>query len=144
MLELIKKYLMQYPLFKDIENNIGIDYQQDQPDSFSLNSIPENRLINEDVIGNKFMQFSFNLTSRCYTTTDLNRIENLNLLDDFSEWVYEQNQINNLPKLKENQIATDLIITGNAYLYSNNPDIQNGVYQVQLKLYYIEKVKEVL
>lgn len=141
MLENIKQYLLQYKLFKEIEDDIGFDYQTDQPDSFSLHSVPETRLLNEDVLGNKYMQFSFTLTSRAYTATDLNRIENLKLLDDFSEWVYLQNQKGNLPILNKNQIATELVVTSNAYLYSNDPTIQNGVYQVQLKLYYKEVIE---
>lgn len=144
MVEYIKEYLLQCPLFKDIEDDIGIDYQEEQPDSYSINTIPEQRLISQDIIGNKNMQFSFTVTSRAYTATDLNRIENLNLFERFADWVNNQNENGNLPQLGENQVATELVITNNGYLYSNNPDIQNGVYQIQLKLYYIEKMKEVL
>lgn len=139
MIEYIKKFLLEYELFKDIENEIGVDYQDSQPDSYSINTVPENRLLNEDVVGNKYKQYTFTITSRAYTATDLNRIENLSLLDDFTDWIEKQNDLGNLPKLGENQIADSLVVTSNAYLYSNNPEIQNGVYQIQLKLYYIEK-----
>lgn len=143
MIDSIKDYIKQCKLFENIES-INIDYQDKEPDNYSINTIPENRLINEDVIGNKYMQFSFTLTSRVYTATDLDRIQNLHFLDDFAEWIYEQNEIGNLPILpKDNQIATEIIVTSNAYLYSNDPEIQNGVYQMQLKLYYKELIKEV-
>ena len=143
MIDSIQDYIKQCELFENIES-INIDYQDKEPDNYSINTIPENRLINEDVIGNKYMQFSFTLTSRVYTATDLDRIQNLHFLDDFAEWIYEQNEIGNLPILpKDNQIATEIIVTSNAYLYSNDPEIQNGVYQMQLKLYYKELIKEV-
>ena len=143
MIDSIQDYIKQCELFKNIES-INVDYQDEEPDNYSINSIPENRLINEDVIGNKYMQFSFTLTSRVYTATDLDRIQNLHFLDDFAEWIYEQNEMGNLPILpKGNQIATEIIVTSNAYLYSNDPKIQNGVYQMQLKLYYKELIKEV-
>lgn len=143
MIDSIKDYIKQCKLFENIES-INVDYQDKEPDNYSINTIPENRLINEDVIGNKYMQFSFTLTSRVYTATDLDRIQNLHFLDDFAEWIYEQNEIGNLPILpKDNQIATEIIVTSNAYLYSNDPEIQNGVYQMQLKLYYKELIKEV-
>ena len=138
MIDSIKEYLEQSEIFEDIET-INVDYQDSEPDNFSINTIPENRLINEDIIGNKYMQFSFTLTSRVYTATDLDRIANLHFLDNLADWIYEQNEANNLPILpKENQIATDIIVTSNAYLYSNDAERQNGVYQMQLKLYYKE------
>lgn len=140
MIDYIKKYLLQYPLFKEIEEQIGIDYQSEQPDSYSINTVPENRLLYDDIIGNKHKQYTFTITSRAYTATDLNRIENLNLLDDFTDWIEKQNENGNLPKLAEKQIADELIVTSNAYLYSNDPEIQNGVYQMQLKLYYTEVI----
>lgn len=143
MIDSIQDYIKQCELFENIES-INVDYQDKEPDNYSINTIPENRLINEDVIGNKYMQFSFTLTSRVYTATDLDRIQNLHFLDDFAEWIYEQNEMGNLPILpKDNQIATEIIVTSNAYLYSNDPEIQNGVYQMQLKLYYKELIKEV-
>lgn len=142
MINSIKKYIEKCELFENIKE-INVDYQDDQTDNFSINTIPENRLINEDVTGIRYMQISFNLMSRVYTATDLDRIENLHFLDDLAEWIYEQNEANNLPELpKENQVATSIEVTNNGYLYSNNPDIQNGIYQMQLKLYYKELVKE--
>lgn len=140
MIEAIIEYLKQCELFKNIED-IGVDYQSDQPDDFSINTIPENRVISEDVIGNREMQFSFNLMSRVYTATDLDRITNLHFLDDLAEWIYEQEQKGNYPKLpKENQIATGIEVTSFGYLYSNDAEIQNGIYQMQLKLYYQERI----
>lgn len=140
MIEAIIEYLKQCELFKNIED-IGVDYQSDQPDDFSINTIPENRVISEDVIGNREMQFSFNLMSRVYTATDLDRITNLHFLDDLAEWIYEQDQKRNYPKLpKENQIPTGIEVTSFGYLYSNDAEIQNGIYQMQLKLYYQERV----
>lgn len=140
MIEAIIEYLKQCELFKNIED-IGVDYQSDQPDDFSINTIPENRVISEDVIGNREMQFSFNLMSRVYTATDLDRITNLHFLDDLAEWIYEQDQKGNYPKLpKENQIPTGIEVTSFGYLYSNDAEIQNGIYQMQLKLYYQERV----
>lgn len=138
MIDSIKDYLESCELFEKIED-INVDYQDSQPDNFSINTIPENRLINEDVIGNKYMQYSFTLTSRVYTATDLDRIENLHFLDSLADWIYEQSEAKNLPTLpKENQIADELIVTSNAYLYSNDAEAQNGVYQMQFKLYYRE------
>ncbi len=140
MIDSIIEYLKQCELFKNIES-INVDYQDSQPDDFAVNTVPENRLLNEDVLGNKFMQYSFNLTSKVYTATDLDRIANLHFLDDLAEWIYEQNEKGNLPKLpKENQIATGIEVTSYGYLYSNDPEIQNGIYQMQLKLYYQELV----
>lgn len=140
MIEAIIEYLKQCELFKNIED-IGVDYQSDQPDDFSINTIPENRVISEDVIGNREMQFSFNLMSRVYTATDLDRITNLHFLDDLAEWIYEQNQKGNYPKLpKENQIPTGIEVASFGYLYSNDAEIQNGIYQMQLKLYYQERI----
>lgn len=140
MIEAIIEYLKQCELFKNIED-IGVDYQSDQPDDFSINTIPENRVISEDVIGNREMQFSFNLMSRVYTATDLDRITNLHFLDDLAEWIYEQDQKGNYPKLpKENQISTGIEVTSFGYLYSNDAEIQNGIYQMQLKLYYQERI----
>ena len=140
MIEAIIEYLKQCELFKNIED-IGVDYQSDQHDDFSINTIPENRVISEDVIGNREMQFSFNLMSRVYTATDLDRITNLHFLDDLAEWIYEQDQKGNYPKLpKENQISTGIEVTSFGYLYSNDAEIQNGIYQMQLKLYYQERI----
>ncbi len=137
MIDAIKKWLDGSNLFK----KLAIDFQSEKAETYSINSLPCNRLLRKDIEGNRKMQYPVQITSRVYTATDLDRIANLNFLDDVVSWIDEQNERENYPIFGDNVIVERCEVTNYAYLLNNNEQTQSGVYQIQIKFYYKEEMK---
>lgn len=137
MIDEIKKWLDESTLFK----KLAIDFQSEKNKTYSINSLPCNRFLSEDIEGNRNMQYPVQITSRVYTATDLDRIANLNFLDNVVAWIDEQNCLANFPKFGDNIIVERCEVTNYAYLLNNDEQAQSGVYQIQIKFYYKEEMK---
>lgn len=136
MIDAIKTWLNSSKLFE----KLAVDFQSEQNETYSINSMPCNRLLKEDIEGNKKMQYPVQITSRVYTTTDIDRIANLNFLDNVVDWIVAQNQKGNFPDFGENIEVERCDVTNYGYLFNNDEQSQSGVYQLQIKFYYREEL----
>lgn len=135
MIEAIRQWLNSSNLF----DKLAVDFQSEKAKTYSINSLPANRLLGEDIEGNKKMQFPVQITSRVYTATDLDRIANLNFLDNVADWIFQQNEDENFPAFGDKIEVEKCIVTNYAYLLNNDEQAQSGVYQIQIKFLYKEE-----
>lgn len=89
------------------------------------------------LVGGKY-QLQFMLWLKNYSEDDINRIQSLGLLDDFSEWANKQVQLGNIPNIGENKTVYQ-ISTTNILLMNENEDGTIGDYGIQLYVNYLEK-----
>lgn len=133
MVDSIMNWLKQY---KNTE--IEIDYMGEDALRYSLKLPINTPIISKDINGNKSMQKLFSFSAkRLFGDNDVNE-ENLNLFEDFREWVEKQNEIENLPILAENQEATEVEVLTDGYLLQADDDLQNATYVIQCRLLYNE------
>lgn len=133
MVDSIMNWLKQY---KNTE--IEIDYMGEDALRYSLKLPINTPVINKDINGNKYMQRLFSFSAkRLFGDNDVNE-ENLNLFEDFREWVEEQNEIENLPILADNQEALEVEVLTDGYLLQADNDLQNATYIIQCRLLYNE------
>ena len=137
MIEAIRKWLNQSELFK----KIAIDFQSELDETYSINSVPCDRLLKEDIEGNKNMQYPVQITSRVYTATDLDRIANLSFLENVVDWIIKQNSDENYPNFGLGKEVIGVQVTNYGYLFDNNEQSQSGVYQLQIRFLYKEERK---
>ena len=95
-IELIKEFIETCPLLK--KGKVNVDYIKDKPQSYSIDETPvEPVLINFPDGGRRFqIQFDFSIQANF---SILENIKNSKFCDDFTDWIYEQNKNDNLPKL---------------------------------------------
>lgn len=132
LIEKLREYFSKFSLF-DKNSPFYADFNSEEPCNYSLNLLPGTQK-KEDVMGNKYYIKNFAITSKEYTPTDLERIENLGLFEQLEDWVEEQNDIGNFPDLGENIEVTSIVVTNTGYLYENDPKNNIGLYQIQFQI----------
>ncbi|MDE7105081.1 MAG: chloramphenicol resistance protein [Ruminococcus sp.] len=112
IIESIRDFIMQFPQLKD--GALLVDYLGNSPIEYTVETVPCSPVIRKFIDGSCEKQFLFLFASREAYSDDVNQcIENLSFYENFSDWIYEQNNSGNLPALSKNRIAEELeILTG--------------------------------
>jgi len=101
-----------------------------------------NGKINTDILGNTTYQNNYVFYAREAVSDEIDRQENYDFLEGFSEWLEEQNSEGNLPALPGRYKAEELRVA-NIMLFDVNED-GTGLYQVQLQLEFRKERKLIL
>ena len=94
----------------------------------------------EDICGNRtvYKQYNLALYARNWTVDDVIRLENTTFLDDFQQWVEEQQAAGLTPKFGDDP-DTEEISAQNGMLFELAEDGQTGIYQIQIKINYLKR-----
>ena len=93
-----------------------------------------------DILGGRtvYRQYNVVLYARGWTADDVVRLENTTFLDDFAQWVEEQQALGLAPVLGDDPQAEE-ITAQNGMLFTLDPNGQTGVYQLQVGAVYVKK-----
>lgn len=131
MNDAINKWLLNYKPITEIAEMIHTEELPDQTDTLALQrSGVEN--LGLKYVGEKgwYRQYQYILLLKANSEDDLQRLENLDWLDDLSDWIDEQNQSKNYPKLNNKKIKE--VSCANAITYENSEDGTVSTYYLQL------------
>ena len=78
-----------------------------------------------------FRQYQYMLLLKSSSEDDIQRLTNLDWLDDFSDWLDEQNRTKNYPDLGEDK-KVESVSCANALTYQESEDGSVSVYSLQL------------
>lgn len=95
-MELIKEFIETCPLLKN--GKVNIDYIKDKPQSYSIDETPVNPILQNYSDGGRQIQIQFDFSVQANFSV-LENIKNSKFCDDFTNWIYEQDKIGNLPKI---------------------------------------------
>lgn len=129
--EAINKWLLNYKPITEIAEMIHTEELPDQTDTLALQrSGVEN--LGLKYVGEKgwYRQYQYILLLKANSEDDLQRLENLDWLDDLSDWIDEQNQSKNYPKLNNKKIKE--VSCANAITYETIEDGSVSTYYLQL------------
>lgn len=139
MIGKIRKYLANCPSF-DTLKAIGVDFLSKDARVASIDRTPISPTKEKSVLGTNVKQASFTLRVRLQHSDELkNQIDNSDFLEDFEDWIEEQNDIGNYPTLKKGKKVTNMYISSSNYLVSIDPNSRGAVYQVQIIIEYEKK-----
>ena len=127
----INKWLLNYKSITEIAEMIHTEELPDATDTLALQrSGVEN--LGLKYIGEKgwYRQYQYILLLKANSEDDLQRLENLDWLDDLSDWIDEQNQSKNYPKLNNKKIKE--VSCANAITYETSEDGAVSTYYLQL------------
>lgn len=127
----INKWLLNYKPITEIAEMIHTEELPDQTDTLALQrSGVEN--LGLKYVGEKgwYRQYQYILLLKANSEDDLQRLENLDWLDDLSDWIDEQNQSKNYPKLNNKKIKE--VSCANAITYETSEDGSVSTYYLQL------------
>ncbi len=96
-IEAIKEFIEKCPLLK--KGKVNVDYIKDKPQSYSVDETPAETILNKFTDGGTRRQIQFDFSIQANFSI-LENIKNSKFCDDFLEWIEEENNKGNLPKIK--------------------------------------------
>ena len=127
----INEWLLQYGHIKEIAEMIHTEELPDQTDTLALQrSGVEN--LGLKYVGEKgwYRQYQYILLLKANSEDDIQRLNNLDWLDDLSDWIDKQNQSKNYPTLENKKIKQ--VSCANAITYESEEDGSISTYYLQL------------
>ena len=127
----INDWLLQYDPIKEIAEMIHTEELPDETETLALQrsgveSLPV-KYINEK---GWYKQYQYVLLLKSNSEGDLQRLKNLDWLDDLSDWIHQKNISNDYPILKNKQVKN--VSCANAITYDTNEDGSISTYYLQL------------
>ena len=95
-MELIKEFIETCPLLKN--GKVNVDYIKDKPQSYSIDETPATTVLIAYPDGGSRNQILFDFSVQADFSA-LENIKNSKFCDDFTDWIKEQDKIENLPKI---------------------------------------------
>ncbi len=96
-MELIKEFIETCPYLK--KGKVNVDYLKDKPLSYSIDETPVDPVLINFPDGGRRLQIQFDFSIQANFSV-LENIKNSKFCDDFTDWIYEQNKKENLPKIE--------------------------------------------
>ncbi len=137
----LQNYLEQYERMDMQPLTVKTDMTDAVASSYSVAPSGNGR-ISSDILGNRTYQNNYVFYAREAVSDEIDRQENYDFLEGFSEWLEEQNAEGNLPELPGRYRAEELRVS-NIMLFDVNED-GTGLYQVQLQLKFIKERKAII
>ena len=95
-IQLIKEFIESCPLLKN--GKVNVDYIKDKPQSYSIDETPAITVLIKYPDGGSRNQILFDFSIQA-SFSALENIKNSKFCDDFTEWIKEQDNKENLPKM---------------------------------------------
>lgn len=116
---------------------LWVDYLNSVPTAYTIIPIPGNKVVEEDLAGNKTKEFPFALQSVNSTADDAARLTNQGFFEELGAWMESQTLAGVLPTLTGKLHAEKIEAVGQAFLAEQGPS-NTAIYQIQCKLTYTQ------
>lgn len=127
----INNWLLQYDKIKEIAEMIHTEELPDEEKTLALqrNGVEELKL---RYLNDKgwYRQYQYVLLLKSNSEDDLQRLDNLDWLDDLSNWIHQKNITRDYPKLKNMKVKK--ISCANAITFETSQDGSISTYYLQL------------
>lgn len=129
--KLINEWLLQYDKIKEIAEMIHTEELPDEVETLALQRSGVEELPLRYINDKGWLrQYQYVLLLKSTSEDDLQRLDNLEWLDDLSNWIHEKNISRDYPKLKNMIIKK--VSCANAVTYETNEDGSISTYYLQL------------
>ena len=127
----INEWLLKYEKIKEIAETIHTEELPDETDTLALQrsgveSLPL-KYINDK---GWYRQYQYILLLKANSEDDIQKLNNLDWLDDLSNWIDQRNILRDYPILKNREIKK--VSCANAITYDTNEDGSISTYYLQL------------
>ena len=95
-IQLIKEFIETCPLLEN--GKVNVDYIKDKPQSYSIDETPATTVLIQYPDGGSRNQILFDFSIQA-SFSALENIKNSKFCDNFTEWIKEQDNKENLPKI---------------------------------------------
>lgn len=136
IIESLKSYILTCPYLAAL-SAVNVDFLPESPDTYSIEQVPANSVIQTYLDGSSVRQFVFVFASRFYYSDEImNNINNSGFYENFSNWLDEQTENGNLPTMSVGLHPSKIEAMSSGYLFDISGDLSNARYQIQCRLIY--------
>ena len=129
--ELISDWLLQYEKMKEIAEMIHAEELPDEAETLALQRSGVEKLPLKYITDKGwYRQYQYVLLLKSSSEDDLQRLSNLDWLDDLSDWIEKQNCLKNYPVLENKEIKE--VSCANAITFETSEDGAISTYFLQL------------
>ena len=126
----INDWLLEYEAIKEIAE-IHTEELPDKSESLALQRTGVENLPTKYIGGKSwYRQYQYILLLKSNSEDDIQRINNLDWLDDLSDWIDKQNHLRNYPILENKKVKQ--VSCANAITFETSEDGSVSVYYLQL------------
>lgn len=127
----INNWLLEYEPIKEIAKMIHTEELPNEEETLALQRTGIENLQQKYITDTGwYRQYQYALLLKSNSENDLQRLENLDWLDDLSDWIYKQNRLKNYPVLQNKQVKE--VSCANAITYETSEDGSISTYYLQL------------
>ena len=135
IIESVKNFILTCPFLAELA--VNVDFLPENTDTYSIEEVPVNSVLQTYLDGTQERQFVFVFASRFYYSDETkNNIENSGFYEDFSDWLDEQTKIGNFPVMRDGLTPSKIEAMSSGYLFDVSGDLSNARYQIQCRLIY--------
>lgn len=139
IIECLRQYFMGFPGLQ--EHRLDIDCLQSKPESFSIDSVPSESVVQRYMDGSTVRRCLFTISGRMYHSSDLTGQENnLQFFEELESWVAQNEALMQYPDLGEKRKVRSLEVTLSGYPFTVDEDAGLARYQIQFRLIYLQEV----
>lgn len=145
VIEGVREWLSGCPLL-DIFSGGHIDWTDETAGNYGIMPTGcKNTRTVYDICGGvtRYKQYNVSIYARNWTIDDVVRLENTRFLDDFQEWVEDQQQRGLTPKFGDEPDEEE-ISAQNGMLFQLSEDGQTGLYQMQLAVTFVKRFERMM
>ena len=129
--EAINNWLLQYEPIKEIAEMIHTDKLPDETNTLALQRSGVEKLPQRYITEKGwYRQYQYVLLLKSCSEDDIQRLQNLDWLDDLNDWIDKQNVLKNYPKIENKEIKE--VSCANAITYETSEDGAMSTYYLQL------------
>ena len=129
--KIINEWLLKYEPIKEIAEMIHTEELPKQADTLALQRSGVEKLPLKYITDKGwYKQYQYILLLKANSESDIQRLSNLDWLDNLSDWIDEQNELGNYPLIKNKQIKQ--ISCANAITYETDEKGLISIYYLQL------------
>lgn len=136
IVESLSEYFLDCPLLKD--GYFHVDFLGPDPVEYTLEVLTCDPIVKRYVNGDTLRRYLFAFGSREYYSADrVQNIENIAFYEALSDWVEEQNRLENFPELPGELAPEELRAVSSGYLFDET--MESARYQIQIELIYYKE-----
>lgn len=136
VIEHVREWLRTY---EGLKGRLDVDFLGEDADTYSVDTIPCEKVLKKYKDGSKVEQFQFAISSRKYYEQNIEQnLDNLQFFEDLTEWIEQKQDARELPSMDGDRTALKIVVTSTAYPFEVTED-GKARYQTQLRLEYFKK-----
>lgn len=136
MMKAVRDYLLSCEVIDEFAK-VGVDFLGNDPEEFTLESVPVDPIIKRYTDGGSLRQFVFVFASRNYYGPDVwQNLENLGFYEKLSAWFEAKTHAGDLPVLGTKKYCQTIEALTSGYIFDATED--QARYQLQARITYLQ------